>query len=146
MSQAVSGPEISHASEVDRAYSYWRFRTLYSTIIGYAIYYFVRSNFGGGIPVMQQALHVSRSQLGFIGMLGKVTYGISKLINGIVGDRVNARYFMALGLLCSGIVNVCFGLSTGLITLGCFSVVNGWFQGMGFPPCARVMAHWFSPS
>jgi OPA family glycerol-3-phosphate transporter-like MFS transporter/OPA family sugar phosphate sensor protein UhpC-like MFS transporter len=63
----------------------------------------------------------------------------------MIGDRVNARWFMALGLVCSAVLNVCFGLSTAVVFLGTFWMANGWFQGIGFPPCARLMTHWFRP-
>jgi sugar phosphate permease len=74
-----------------------------------------------------------------------IVYGISKFANGFVADRVNARWYMVIGLVLSAAMNICFGFSSAVVTLGVFWVLNGWFQGMGFPPCARLMTHWFSP-
>src|SRR5207248_139004 len=97
------------------------------------------------MPVMEQKLGVTKASLGLFLTLHGVLYGTSKFIHGFVGDRVNARVFMAIGLLLSAAMNICFGLSSAVITLGVFWMLNGWFQGMGFPPCARLLTHWFSP-
>jgi glycerol-3-phosphate transporter len=74
------------------------------------------------------------------------SYGVSKLVNGVIGDRANPRYFMAIGLLFSALANVFFGMSSSLILLGLFWGLNGWFQGMGWPPCARLLTQWYSPN
>jgi sugar phosphate permease len=88
---------------------------------------------------------VSKAQLGLFLTLHGLLYGVSKFVNGMIGDRVNARLFMALGLILSAAMNVCFGLSSTAVVLGVFWMLNGWFQGIGFPPCARLMTHWFRP-
>src|SRR5262249_45625581 len=72
-----------------------------------------------------------------------VLYGLSKFFNGFLGDRTNARFFMAAGLLLSAVMNVIFGFSTLTVVMGVVWMLNGWFQGMGFPPCARLLSHWF---
>src|SRR5438874_857880 len=113
-------------NEVSREFKYWRIRLMYSMIIGYAIFYVVRTNIGSAIPVMEKTLHTNKASLGLIVTLGQVVYGISKFINGFIGDRVSSRYFMAIGLLCSAVMNLCFGLSSGLVTMGIFWLANGW--------------------
>ena len=50
----------------------------------------------------------------------------------MIGDRVNARMFMAVGLLLSAAMNVCFGLSSAVDRARRFWMLNGWFQGMAF--------------
>lgn len=136
---------ITDGNLIKRQYAYWRFRIMYSCFIGYVIFYFVRQNMSIAMPVMEKALGISKAGLGTFLTLHKVLYGVSKFLNGILGDRTNPRYFMAFGLLMSAIMNIFFGLSTAVVTLGIFWMLNGWFQGMGFPPCARCLSHWFSP-
>ncbi|MEW6279634.1 MAG: MFS transporter, partial [Candidatus Eremiobacterota bacterium] len=133
------------AEQVPSAYRYWRWRLLVTTFVGYAVYYFVRKNISVALPLMEKDLGVRKQDLGVFLTLNDLCYGVSKFVNGMVGDRTNPRYFMAVGLALSALVNVFFGLSSGLVTLGVFWILNGWFQGMGFPPCARILAHWFSP-
>src|SRR5205814_9069396 len=77
--------------------------------------------------------------------LHEMQYGVSKFANGFLGDRANARAFMAFGLSASALMNVLFGFNSAVVTLGLIWMANGWFQGMGFPPCARLLTHWFAP-
>lgn len=131
--------------EMHDRYRYWRVRQLYTTFIGYAIFYFVRKNIPLALPLMEKDLGLAKADLGKILTLHDIVYGISKFLNGFLGDRSNARYFMAFGLLLSAATNVAFGMNSALGVLVVCWVLNGWFQGMGFPPCARVLSHWFSP-
>ena len=133
------------APDVDRQYRYWRRRLLATTLVGYALFYFVRTNISVALPVMGRDLGYTKAQLGMILTVGGVVYGISKFVNGFLGDRANPRYFMAIGLLASAAMNVMFGLSSSLLMLGVFWLCNNWAQGMGFPPCAKTMGYWFSP-
>ncbi|HEX8521164.1 MAG TPA: MFS transporter [Tepidisphaeraceae bacterium] len=136
---------VADPAEIDRQYRYWRFRILATTMVGYAVYYFVRSNINVPIPSIRSELHLSREQLGTVTTIGGLAYGVSKFVNGILGDHANPRYFMAIGLVACAAMNVCFGASSSLLLFGVFWFLNNYFQGMGFPPCAKSMAHWFSP-
>lgn len=131
--------------EIKAQYRHWQRRILLTSIIGYAMFYFVRKNLSIAMPAMGNELGISKANLGLFLTLHGLLYGVSKFANGFVGDRCNARTFMAAGLLLSAIVNVFFGLSSAVLTLGLLWMLNGWVQGMGFPPCARLMSHWFSP-
>lgn len=57
---------------------------------------------------------LSRSDIGLLATLFYITYGVSKFVSGIVSDRSNARYFMGIGLIATGIINILFGFSTSL--------------------------------
>jgi OPA family glycerol-3-phosphate transporter-like MFS transporter/OPA family sugar phosphate sensor protein UhpC-like MFS transporter len=84
----------------------WQRRILFSTLIGYAVYYFVRKNLSVAMPVMEQDLGISKSGLGLFLTLHGVLYGVSKFANGFFGDRCNARVFMVAGLVASALMNV----------------------------------------
>src|SRR5687767_15924363 len=99
--QPDASPVNLDSSEVDRRYRYWRVRILATSMVGYAIYYFVRTNISLALKPMQEELGYTKAQLGTVLTLGGVTYGVSKFANGILGDRANPRYFMAVGLLAS---------------------------------------------
>ena len=136
---------LTDAAEVKAQYRYWQRRILFATIVGYATFYFVRKNLSVAMPGMGKDLGISKADLGLFLTLHGLLYGVSKFANGVVGDRANARTFMAAGLFLSAIINVFFGFSSAVVTLGLLWMLNGWVQGMGFPPCARLMTHWFSP-
>ncbi len=131
--------------EISKQYRHWQKRVLLSSIIGYATFYFVRKNLSIAMPVMQSSLGFKKTQLGLFLTLHGLLYGVSKFANGFLGDRANARAFMAFGLGASALMNVLFGFNSAVVTLGLIWMANGWFQGMGFPPCARLLAHWFPP-
>lgn len=137
---ALTAPEL-----IRTRYRSWQWRVLVSTIIGYAVFYFVRKNLSVAMPLMERDLGISKSGLGLFLTLHGILYGISKFANGFLGDRCNARAFMVVGLVASAAMNFIFGFGSALFTLGFVWMLNGWFQGMGFPPCARLMTHWFSP-
>ncbi len=132
-------------THIDQQYRYWRFRLLFTSLVGYAVFYFVRTNISVPLPVMGRKLHYSKEELGIILTAGGVTYGVSKFLNGFLGDWANPRYFMAIGLLACAGMNVAFGMSSSLVLLTSFWILNNWAQGMGFPPCAKTMGYWFSP-
>jgi len=138
-------PVLESPDEIKSTYRYWRIRVLYTSIVGYAVYYFLRKNISVAIPAMETDLGITKSDLGLFLTLHGVLYGVSKFLNGIWGDRANACFFMAIGLCCSALMNLFFGMSSAVVLLGLFWLANGYFQGMGFPPCARVITHWYSP-
>lgn len=142
---AASAKRIEDPRKVEQLYRYWRVRILASTLIGYALFYFVRKNLSIAMPVIEHDLHITKASLGLFLTAHGVLYGVSKFANGFLGDRANVRFFMPAGLILSAIMNFCFGMSSTALALGIFWLANGWFQGMGFPPCARALTHWFAP-
>ncbi|MBA2368675.1 MAG: MFS transporter family glucose-6-phosphate receptor UhpC [Candidatus Protochlamydia sp.] len=139
-------PEINDKERINKDYKYWRIRILYSMFIGYAFYYFTRKSFTFAMPGLIQDLNFDKSQLGILGSILSITYGISKFASGIIGDRVNPRYMMAFGLIMTGVCNILFGLSSSIFFFALFWGLNGWFQGFGWPPCARFLTQWYSHS
>lgn len=139
-------PEIADQAVVQSTYRYWRIRVFYSMYVGYALYYFTRKSFTFAMPAMIQDLGLDKGQIGVLASILSITYGISKFISGIMGDKSNPRYFMAFGLMITGVCNILFGLSSSLYCFALFWGLNGWFQGFGWPACARLLTHWYSQS
>jgi OPA family glycerol-3-phosphate transporter-like MFS transporter/OPA family sugar phosphate sensor protein UhpC-like MFS transporter len=136
---------LTDPGEIRARFKHWQTRVLFSTIIGYAIFYFVRKNLSVAMPVMAQTLHLNKSVLGTFLTLHGLVYGVSKFGHGFVGDRANARALMVTGIVGSAVLNLFFGMSSTAVAFGVIWMLNGYFQGMGFPPCARLTTHWFSP-
>lgn len=139
-STPVANPDI-----VRKTYRRMRIQMMYSTVVGYACFYFVRKNFSMAMPSFLDEFGYTKTDLGIILSLFSILYGVGKFLNGILADRANPRYFMALGLIGAAIANFFFGLSSALWLFGIFWLANAWFQSMGWPPCARVLTHWYSP-
>jgi MFS transporter, OPA family, sugar phosphate sensor protein UhpC len=139
-------PEIENQEEIQETYRYWRIRILYSMFVGYALYYFTRKSFTFAMPGLMEELHFDKSQMGLLASLFSIAYGVSKFASGMIADRSNPRYFMAIGLMLTAVTNILFGLSSSLFFLAVFWGLTGWFQGFGWPPCARFLTHWYSQS
>ena len=145
MNPAPLVDEIKDEGLVKKKYKYWRLRTFYGMYIGYAFYYFTRKSFTFAIPSMLDS-GFTLGQLGMLGTILSITYGVSKFVSGILGDRSNPRYLMAFGLILTGICNICFGLSSTWSLFALFWGLNAWFQGWGWPGCAKLLTHWYSQS
>lgn len=137
---------LEDADTVKQLYSHWRIRIFYSMFVGYALYYFTRKSFTFAMPALVRDLGFDKGQLGLLGTVLAISYGVSKFVSGIMADRSNARYFMAYGLILTGFFNIFFGLSSSLFCLALFWGLNGYCQGFGWPACARLLTHWYSKS
>lgn len=138
--------EIEDPKVVAKNYRYWRIRIFYSMYLGYAFFYFTRKSFTFAIPALKINLGYEMVELGMLGSIFSIVYGISKFASGVLGDRSNPRYFMAIGLILTGIFNIFFGLSSSVWLFAIFWGLNAWFQGWGWPACAKLLTHWYSQS
>lgn len=141
---AILKEELQDQKLIAKKYKYWRIRIFYSMYIGYVFFYFTRKSFTFIIPQLVTDLGYSYSELGLLSTILYVSYGASKFISGILSDRANPRYFMAIGLMLTGVFNILFGFSSSLI---CFAIcwgLNGWFQGWGWPPITKQLTYWYS--
>lgn len=139
-------PELTDIEDVKRKYKYWRMRIMYSIFIGYAFYYFTRKSFMVAMPGIMEDLHYDKAQLGVMGTVLALAYGLSKFFSGVISDQSNPRYFMAFGLMATGVCNILMGFSSSLWLFALFWGLNGWFQGFGWPPCVKLLTHWYSHS
>ena len=155
----------------DRRFNRMQWRMLFATMIGYTLFYFMRKNFSFAMPGLEQDCGISKSTLGNFLLAGGIVYGISKFVNGVVGDKVNPRKMLCFGLLTCTLINVAFGFAPQIAALfgggtrscasaasadgshavalawvlGSLLVANQFFQGTGFPPCAKLIAFWVPP-
>ena len=150
--------------EVVKKFKQWQLRTIIVSMIGYAIYYFVRKNFSIAMPGLTAQYGISNTSFGIVIGIGSLIYGLSRFINGFVVDRYSARAVMAIGLLLCALSNFAFGFGvhisswiTGVdqgpdfinmlvLLMGATIVLNQLFQGVGYPPCARLLPCWIHPS
>ncbi|SFH45769.1 MFS transporter [Pedobacter insulae] len=143
-----------------KKFKYWQVRTIIATMVGYAIFYFVRKNFSFAIPGLTAEYGITKTSFGIIMTLVTIVYGISRFLNGILADRMNARYHMSIGLFLCAVANFAFGWGADLSSLftgqtggpmftntmvlifGVILILNNFIQGSGFPPVARLLTHW----
>lgn len=133
-----------YSDSCNKLFEYWRFRTLYSIIIGFAAFYFIRMNFSLAVPLICKEFNYTKSDIGMITSIGAILYGIGKFFFGIIGDKYSARYIMVFGLFLSAIMNIFLGFSSSIPAFVIFVTLNSCFQSMGAPPCAKLLTHWFT--
>jgi len=143
LSPASFLPQMTDEVAVKKAYRYWRIRTVYSMYIGYSFYYFTRKSFTFITPYLKDDAGLTIDELGLLASILTLAYGISKFVSGILCDRSNPRYFMAIGLILTGVFNILFGLVSSFLFFALFWGLNGLFQGWGWPACAKQLTHWF---
>ena len=144
--QVVNNNKATTAQEYakqNKKFSYWRTRTFYSIMIGYAAFYLVRQNFSVAIPSICHELNINKIDIGVVMSIGGLVYGLGKFLFGIIGDKYSARYVMAIGLALSGIMNLLLGISSILPLIIMYYSLNQCFQSMGNPPCMKMLANWF---
>lgn len=142
----------------------WQWRIILVTMIGYAMFYFVRKNMSVAMPGLTAEYGISNTSFGIIIAIGSIVYGLSRFIQGYLVDRIKGRIVMAVGLLLCAFSNFLFGaganlsaLFTGsnqgpdfinifILLMGITIILNQYFQGFGYPPCARILPHWIHPS
>lgn len=152
--------------EQQKKFKYWQWRTIIGTMVGYIFFYLIRKNFSFAMPGLTAEYGITKASLGGILSLAGFLYGLSKLLNGMLADRINGRWHMVTGLAVSTITAFIIGFGAEIITyftgipegstpefVGKFTIllstlwiVNNIFQGCGFPPCSRLLPRWVPAS
>ena len=137
-------PVTKSKEEIDKTYRYWRLHLMITSYIGYAIFYFTRKGFNFVMPAMLTDLGLQKADIGMMGTVFYLTYGVSKFLSGVIGDRSNPRYFMGIGLMATGVINILFGMSSSIFVFVTLWMLNAFFQGWGWPPCSKILNTWYS--
>ena len=152
-------PQLNTA-EVASKYPRLRFQVFMGIFIGYATFYLIRNNVPLVTPILTHELGFSNAAIGALSTALLLAYGFSKFFTAMISDRSNARLFLPIGLVLSGIANVLLAIAGYMgsgaaaagygaaiaSTMAAIMVFNGIFQGMGWPPSGRVLVNWFSTS
>ena len=149
-------------AEQQKKFKYWQWRTIAGTMIGYIFFYLIRKNFSFLMPGLTAEYGISKTSLGAVITAAGFLYGLSKLLNGMLADRINGRWHMVTGLAVSAVTAILIGFGAEIITaltgvpegstpefvgkftilLSALWIVNNIFQGCGFPPCSRLIPRW----
>ena len=149
-------------AEQQKKFKYWQWRTIAGTMIGYIFFYLIRKNFSFAMPGLTAEFGISKAALGGVLSAAGFLYGLSKLLNGMLADRINGRWHMVTGLAVSTATAFVIGYGAEIITaltgvpagstpefvgkftilLSALWIVNNIFQGCGFPPCSRLIPRW----
>ena len=109
--------------------------------ISYLGVYFARNILSVVTPQMIETSGYAEEYIGSISSMFFTFYAVGQLINGLVGDKIKARYMISFGLLLSGICNALFPHMLDVpfaahLTYG----MIGFFLSMLYAPMTKVVA------
>lgn len=108
--------------------------------IAYLAVYVARNILSAVTPQMIEN-GFSEEYIGSISSLYFAFYAVGQLINGIVGDRIKARYMISLGLILAAITNVVFVFVAATPFAASIAyAMTGFFLAMIYGPMTKVVA------
>ena len=103
--------------------------------------YFARNILGAVTPQIVNSGVYSESYIGTVSSLYFTFYAVGQLINGLIGDKINARIMISLGLIFAGITNFIFPFMLDNPTAAQFIYgMTGFFLSMIYAPMTKVVA------
>lgn len=109
--------------------------------ISYLAVYIARNILGAVTPQITEKGILNTDQIGTLSSVYFVSYAIGQLINGIIGDRIKAKYMVSFGLIFSGICNFVFPFLTySRILLYTAYGLTGFFLSMIYGPMTKVVS------
>jgi sugar phosphate permease len=133
---------FSHLTNHPR-FQRWQWRIFGIAWLSYASFYLCRVNIAVALPAIQSDLGWDKGVVGLIGSVFLWVYAVGQLINGTLGQKTNARWFVGAGMLASAVLNAAFGASSWLWLMIVLWGVNGWVQSMGWGAIMKTIASWF---
>ena len=136
--------EKTSSTSVSELIGTWQKKMFSLMWVTYASFYLCRVNISIALPEIAEEFSLTKTNIGLVLSSLFLLYAIGQFINGQLGDKLNSRRIIALGLLSSAMLNIIFGFSGGV--LGLMIVIwglNGYFQSMGWGPTVKAMANWF---
>ncbi len=114
--------------------------------VAYMFVYFVRNILSVVTPKMIEGGTYTESQIGSFSSIFFITYAIGQLINGILGDKIKAKYMISLGLILAGITNFAFCSNNSSFVMVYISyALCGFFLSMIYGPMTKLVAENLEP-
>ena len=108
--------------------------------MAYSFSYIGRLNFSASMADMTSSGVLLKSQAGAVTTGFFICYGCGQFLSGMLGDRINPRYLVFAGLVCSSLIN--FGIAVGLPLW--FMIVlwslNGFAQSLLWAPICKIVS------
>lgn len=108
--------------------------------LSYNACYVGRSILSAIMPEMALTTEFSSSTLGLWGSMFFFTYGIGQIINGLIGDRIKAKWMVSAGLFLSGIVIALSSCTASSVIGGICWAVCGFLLSMLWGPLSKIIA------
>lgn len=107
----------------------------------YLAVYLARNILGSVSPQMIVLGLFSETQIGTLSSVYFITYAIGQLVNGLIGNRIKAKYMISAGLALAGISNALFALFAGQHAASIvFYGVTGFALAMIYAPMTKLVS------
>lgn len=128
--------------------SRWQWTTATTLTVGYAGYYFCRSNLSVATPLLLDEFHgtIDKTAIGTIASVAVFFYAGGKLINGVLSDFLGGRRMFLFGMLASICATIAFGLASGFAAFMAIWCFNRFVQSMGWGALVKTASRWFPPN
>ena len=114
--------------------------------VAYFAVYISRNILSAVTPQITEQGIFSTENIGTLSSIYFIAYAIGQLINGIIGDKIKAKYMLSLGLLFAGICNFILPIISGsLFTSYCAYGLTGFFLSMIYGPMTKVVTENTTP-
>lgn len=109
--------------------------------ISYLAVYFLRNVLGTVTPQMIEGGNFTTEHIGTLSSVFFICYAIGQFINGIIGDKIKAKYMMSIGMLMGGVFNIAFVFvsESKIATVAAYGLV-GFFLSMIYGPMTKVVS------
>lgn len=109
-------------------------------VLGYVACYFAKNLLGVLSPYMIEEGFYDVQYIGLLSTANMFFYAIGQLINGIIGDRIKAKYMIGCGLFFTGICYLVMAFfNAGMLVTVVYSL-SGFFLSMLYAPMMKVIA------
>ena len=107
----------------------------------YTASYVTRINFGAIVAEMVAGTGLSKDALSWSLTGAFITYGAGQLLSGWLGDRIQPKYLLSLGLLVTSAMNLVMSSLSDPVAMAAVWCVNGLAQAFLWPPIVRLTAN-----
>jgi len=112
----------------------------------YLAVYFARNILSAVTPKIVNGDETMVEYIGIVSSLYFIFYAVGQLINGIIGDKIKAKYMISFGLLLAGATNIVFPYIFHMQNAAKFLYgMTGFFLSMIYAPMTKVVAENTNP-
>ena len=110
--------------------------------VAYLAVYFARNILSVVTPQMLEGGAYGEEYIGSLSSLFFGFYAVGQLINGLIGDRIKAKYMISFGLFLAGVSNAIFLMiaENGSFVASIAYGMTGFFLSMIYAPMTKVVA------
>lgn len=110
----------------------------------YFMSYLSRKIYSVSVEIIRDTESVEKSIAGLAITGLFISYGIGQIISGVLGDKINSRKLIAIGMVGTAVCNFGVGImpqfSKNIVLVTVLWIINGLFQSFFWPPILKLLS------